>query len=148
MRQIDELQLNNQFAGSRILRDLLGQQGLVVDRQHIRTLIQRMKIETSIAGRTPRNPRPDTNVYPYLLRGLPSHSPTKSGPWISRTSRSRAASSIWPPWSIGLAVARWPGNCRPRWKRPINKDFHLKKIQKTVRTTEAASENWLPIASS
>jgi putative transposase len=39
MRQIDELHLNRPFAGSRMLRDLLGHQGLEVGRRHICTLM-------------------------------------------------------------------------------------------------------------
>ena len=42
MRQIDELHLNYPFAGSRMLRDLLGHQGLEVGRRHIRTLMRKM----------------------------------------------------------------------------------------------------------
>ncbi len=45
MRQIDELHLNYPFAGSRMLRDLLGHQGLEVGRRHIRTLMRGMGIE-------------------------------------------------------------------------------------------------------
>ncbi len=45
MRKIDELHLNYPFAGSRMLRDMLGQQGLEVGRRHVRTLMRRMAIE-------------------------------------------------------------------------------------------------------
>ncbi len=44
MRKIDELHLNYPFAGSRMLRDMLGQQGLEVGRRHVRTLMRRMAI--------------------------------------------------------------------------------------------------------
>ena len=39
MRRIDELHLNYPFAGSRMLRDMLGQQGLEVGRRHVRMRI-------------------------------------------------------------------------------------------------------------
>src|ERR1017187_9611469 len=45
MRRIDELHLNYPFAGSRMLRGLLWQQGLEVGRRHIKTLMKRMGIE-------------------------------------------------------------------------------------------------------
>ncbi len=45
MRQIDERHLNYPFAGSRMLRDLLRQQGLEVGRRHIKTLMRRMGVE-------------------------------------------------------------------------------------------------------
>ena len=60
MRRLDELHLNYPFAGSRMLRDLLRQQGVDVGRLHIGTLMKKMGIEAIIAGRTPRNPLQDT----------------------------------------------------------------------------------------
>jgi putative transposase len=70
MRRIDELHLEHPFAGSRMLRDLLGQEGLRVGRRHVTTLMRRMGIEAlyrkpNTSAKHPRHP-----VYPYLLRGL------------------------------------------------------------------------------
>ena len=45
MRRIDELHLDYPFAGSRMLRDLLVQEGTRVGRRHVRTLMRRMGIE-------------------------------------------------------------------------------------------------------
>ena len=45
MRRIDELHLEHPFAGSRMLRDLLKQQGSEVGRKHVATLMRRMGIE-------------------------------------------------------------------------------------------------------
>ena len=45
MRRIDELHLDYPFAGSRMLRDMLAQQGFEVGRRHVRTLMRRMAIE-------------------------------------------------------------------------------------------------------
>src|SRR5271154_7610419 len=42
MRRIDELHMNYPFAGSRMLRDMLSQQGLEVGRRHRRTLMRRV----------------------------------------------------------------------------------------------------------
>ncbi len=70
MRQIDELHLNYPFAGSRMLRDLLWQQGLVVGRRHIRTLMRRMGIEAIYRRPNTSKPAPGHGIYPYLLRGL------------------------------------------------------------------------------
>lgn len=39
MRRIDELHLEFPFAGSRMLRDLLNQEGLAVGRKHVATLM-------------------------------------------------------------------------------------------------------------
>ena len=45
MRRIDELHLLYPFAGSRMLRDLLRQEGVKVGRLHVATLMKRMRIE-------------------------------------------------------------------------------------------------------
>ena len=70
MRQIDELHLNYPFAGSRMLRDLLGQQGLEVGRRHIRTLMRKMAIEAIYRRPNTSKPAPGHRIYPYLLRGV------------------------------------------------------------------------------
>jgi putative transposase len=70
MRRIDELHLNYPFAGSRMLRDLLGQQGLAVGRRHIKTLMRKMGIEAIYRKPNTSKPAPGHRIYPYLLRSL------------------------------------------------------------------------------
>ena len=70
MRRIDELHLNYPFAGSRMLRDLLRQQGLEVGRRHIKTLMKRMGIEAIYRKPNTSKPAPGHRIYPYLLRDL------------------------------------------------------------------------------
>jgi putative transposase len=70
MRRIDEPHLHHPFAGARMLRDLLGQDGLKVGRRHVSTLMKKMGIEAlyrrpNTSRKPPRNPG-----FPYLLRGL------------------------------------------------------------------------------
>jgi putative transposase len=70
MRRIDELHLELPFTGSRLLRDLLNAEGVVVGREHVRTLMRRMGI-TAIYQRPKTTRRhPAHPVYPYLLRTL------------------------------------------------------------------------------
>ena len=45
MRRIDELHLQYPFAGARMLRDLLRQEGRAIGRRHVATLMRRMGIE-------------------------------------------------------------------------------------------------------
>ena len=45
MRRIDELHREFPFAGSRMLRDLLRQEGIEIGRQHVATLMKKMAIE-------------------------------------------------------------------------------------------------------
>jgi putative transposase len=70
MRRIDELHMNYPFAGSRMLRDMLSQQGLEVGRRHVRTLMRGMAIETLYRKPSTSKPAPGHKIYPYLLRGL------------------------------------------------------------------------------
>jgi putative transposase len=45
MRRIDRLHLEHPFAGSRLLHDLLYQDGIEVGRRHVATLMRRIGIE-------------------------------------------------------------------------------------------------------
>jgi putative transposase len=70
MRRIDELHLDYPFAGSRMLRDLLGREGLAVGRLRVSTLMRRMGIEAIYRRPNTSKPAPGHKVYPYLLRKL------------------------------------------------------------------------------
>ena len=69
MRRIDELHLEFPFAGSRLLRDLLADEGSKVGRRHVATLMKRMGIEALYRRPRTTKPEPGNKVYPYLLRG-------------------------------------------------------------------------------
>ena len=70
MRRIDELHLEHPFAGSRMLRDLLRQDGLNVGRKHVATLMRKMGIEALYRRPNTSRKHPAHPVYPYLLRHL------------------------------------------------------------------------------
>ena len=70
MRRIDELNLAHPFAGSRMLRDMLGREGLVVGRRHVATLMRRMGIQALYRKPNTSKKHPSHKIYPYLLRGL------------------------------------------------------------------------------
>jgi putative transposase len=70
MRRLDELHLNYPFAGSRMLRGLLWQQGLEVGRRHIKTLMKRVGIEAIYRRPNTSRSAPGHKIYPYLLRNL------------------------------------------------------------------------------
>lgn len=70
MRRMDELHLDFPFAGSRMLRDLLRQEGIAIGRRHVATLMKRMRIEALYRKPTTSKPAPGHKIYPYLLRGL------------------------------------------------------------------------------
>ena len=70
MRRIDELHLDHPFAGSRMLRDLLRQDGFPVGRKHVATLMRTMGIEALYRKANTSRRHPEHRIYPYLLRGL------------------------------------------------------------------------------
>jgi putative transposase len=70
MRRLDELHLDYPFAGSRLLRDLLGREGVSIGRRHVATLMKRMEIEAIYRRPNTSKPAPGHKIYPYLLRGL------------------------------------------------------------------------------
>jgi putative transposase len=70
MRRIDELHLNHPFAGARMLRDFLNQEGITVGRRHVATLMKKMGIEALYRRPNTSRKHPKHPVFPYLLRGL------------------------------------------------------------------------------
>lgn len=70
MRRIDRLHLEHPFAGARMLRDLLGQDGITAGRKHVATLMRRMGIEALYRKPKTSARHPQHAVYPYRLRGL------------------------------------------------------------------------------
>ncbi len=70
MRRIDELHLDHPFAGGRMMRDLLRQEGIYFGRRHVSTLMRRMGVEALYRKPNTSRPHPRHLVFPYLLRGL------------------------------------------------------------------------------
>jgi putative transposase len=70
MRRVDALHLEYPFAGSRMLRDLLRGEGVIIGREMVRTMMRRMCIEALYRRPNTSKPCPGHKIYPYLLRGL------------------------------------------------------------------------------
>ena len=71
MHRIDQLHMEFPFAGSRMLKGLLAQEGFIVGRLHVATLMKRMGIEALYRKPNTSKPTPGHKKYPYLLRNLP-----------------------------------------------------------------------------
>jgi putative transposase len=119
MRHIDRLHLEYPFAGSRMLRDLLRQDGFKVGRKHVATLMKRMGIEALY--RKPRTTRPGAGhkIYPYLLRNLA----------IDRPNQVWAMDITYIPMAKGFvylaAVVDWYTRRTLSWKVSITMDVHF-----------------------
>jgi putative transposase len=70
MRRIDRLHLEQPYAGSRMLRDLLRLQGVEVGRRHVATLMRRMGIQALYRKPNTSRKHPAHPVFPYALRNL------------------------------------------------------------------------------
>ena len=71
MNRIDRLHVELPFAGARMLRDLLRQEGLKAGRKHVATLMKRKGIEALYRKPRTTNRHPGHKVHPYLLRNRP-----------------------------------------------------------------------------
>jgi putative transposase len=77
MRRIDALHLDYPFAGSRMMRDMLVNEGITIGRVHARTLMRRMGIEALYRRPRTSKPAPGHRIYPYLLRDMTVNRPNQ-----------------------------------------------------------------------
>jgi putative transposase len=77
MRRIDVLHLDYPFAGSRMLRDLLRGEGVVIGREWVATMMRRMGIEAIYRKPNTSKAALGHKIYPYLLRGLAIERPNQ-----------------------------------------------------------------------
>ncbi len=78
MRRIDALHLDYPFAGSRMLRDLLRGEGVVIGRDLVATMMRRMGIEALYRRPNTSKPAPGHKIYPYLLRNMAVERPNQA----------------------------------------------------------------------
>jgi putative transposase len=125
MRRIDELHLEHPFAGARMLRDLLWQEGEKIGRKHVATLMRKMGIEAlyrkpNLSRKNARN-----KIYPYLLRGLK----------IDRTNQVWAMDITYIPMAKGFvylaAVLDWHSRRVLSWRVSItmHTDFCIEAVE-------------------
>ena len=128
MRRIDELHLQYPFAGARMLRDLLRQEGRAVGRRHVATLMRRMGLEALYRKPRLSQRHPAHTIYPYLLRDLT----------IRRPNHVWAADITYIPMARGFvylfAVLDWASRRVLAWRlsNTLTTDFCLDAVQDAV----------------
>ena len=128
MKRIDRLHLEMPYAGSRMLRDLLAQDGIKVGRKHVATLMKRMGIEALYRKPKTTNKHPQHRVYPYLLRGLD----------IIRPKQVYAMDITYIPMARGfvylVAVLDWYSRKVLSWRVSITMDvyFCLEALEEAI----------------
>ncbi len=119
MKRIDRLHLEMPYAGSRMLRDLLNQDGVKVGRKHVATLMKRMGVEALYRKPKTTKKHPQHRIYPYLLRGLT----------INRPNQVYAMDITYIPMARGfvylVAVLDWYSRKVLSWRVSITMDVHF-----------------------
>ena len=115
MRRIDELHLDHPFAGARMLRDLLRQDGFAVGRKHVATLMRTMGIEALYrkADTSRRHPEhPDLSVSAAGLDHRSAESGLGDGHHLpadgARLRLSRGGAGLGHPPHSGVATVEQP----------------------------------------
>jgi putative transposase len=128
MRRIDSLHLNYPFAGSRMLRDLLRGEGVVIGRELVSTMMRRMGIEAIYRKPNTSKAALGHKIYPYLLRGLV----------IDRPNQVWAMDITYIPMARGFvylaAVVDWFSRRVLAWRLSITMevDFCLEAVEEAL----------------
>ena len=129
MRRIDELHLNYPFAGARMLRDFLNQEGVTVGRRHVATLMKKMGIEALYRRPNTSRKHPQSPVFPYLLRNLD----------ITRSNHVWAMDITYIPMQKGFvylaAVLDWATRRVLSWRlsNTLTTDFCLEAVEEALQ---------------
>ena len=128
MRRIDALHLDYPFAGSRMLRDLLRGEGVVIGRELVATLMRRMGIEAIYRRSNTTKAALGHSIDPYLLRGLA----------IERPNQAWAMDITYIPMARGFvylaAVVDWCSRRVLAWRLSITMevDFCLEAVEEAL----------------
>ena len=128
MRRMDELHLDFPFAGSRMLRDLLRQEGYIVGRERISRLMRLMGIQAIYRKPKTSKRHPSHPVYPYLLRKMV----------IDRPNQVWATDITYIPMRRGFvylcAVMDWASRRVLAWRlsNTLTTDFCVEAVQEAI----------------
>ena len=129
MRRIDALHLEHPFAGARMLRDLLRQEGVHVGRKHVATLMRKMGIEALYRRPNTSRKHPGHPIYPYLLRHLA----------VTRPNQVWAMDITYIPMARGnvylVAVVDWYSRRVLSWRVSITMetDFCIEAVEEAIQ---------------
>ena len=119
MVRIDRLHLEFPFAGARMLRGLLRQEGFSVGRKRVARLMKRMSIEALYREPRTTKPAPGHKIYPYLLRHLQ----------VGRPNQVWAMDITYLPMAKGFiylaAVVDWHTRRVLSWRLSVTMDTHF-----------------------
>ncbi len=127
-QKLHHLDGHHLFAGSRMLRDLLRQEGVSVGRLHVATLMKRMRIEAIYRRPNTSKPAPGHKIYPYLLRKLA----------VTRPNQVWATDITYVPMACGfvhlVAIVDWFTRRVLAWRVSISLDaeFCIEAVEEAL----------------
>jgi putative transposase len=128
MRRMDELHLDYPFAGSRMLRDLLRNEGRPIGRKRVRRLMRQMGIEALYRKPNTSRRHAAHPIYPYLLRHLS----------IERSNHVWATDITYIPMRRGfvylVAIVDWYSRRILAWRlsNTLTTDFCIEALQEAI----------------
>ena len=128
MRRLDALHLQYPFAGARMLRDLLRQEGRAIGRRQVATLMRQMGMEALYRKPSLSRRHSGHQIYPYLLRDLA----------ISRPNHVWAADITYIPMRRGFvylcAILDWASRRVLAWRlsTTLTTDFCLDAVREAI----------------
>lgn len=128
MRRMDELHLDYPFAGSRMLRDLLRNEGRPIGRKRVRRLMRQMGIEALYRKPNTSRRHAAHPIYPYLLRHLS----------IERSNHVWATDITYIPMRRGfvylVAIVDWYSRRVLAWQlsNTLTTDFCVEALQEAI----------------
>jgi putative transposase len=128
MHRMDELHLDYPFAGSRLLRDMLNDEGYKVGRLRVTSLMKRMGIAAVYRRPNTSKPTPGHKIYPYLLRNLPVTRPNQV--WATDITYIRMAKGF----VYLIAVVDWFSRRVLSWRLSITleTDFCIEAVEEAL----------------
>ena len=129
MKQIDKIHLTYPFMGSRSIRDELQGEGYEIGRDHVRTLMKRMRIEALYRKPRLSAPHPEHRIYPHLLRGME----------ITRANQVWAADITYIPMAKGfcylVAIMDWASRKVLAWRvsNTLDVTFCTEALEEAIR---------------
>ena len=128
MRRMDELHLDYPFAGSRMLRDLLRNEGRPIGRKRVRRLMRQMGIEALYRKPNTSRRHAAHPIYPYLLRHLS----------IERSNHVWATDITYIPMRRGfvylVAIVDWYSRRVLAWRlsNTLTTEFCIEALQEAI----------------
>jgi putative transposase len=129
MRRIDEMHLDQPWAGARTLRDWLVREGYRIGRKHVTTLMRRMGMAAIYCKPNTSRRNPAHKIYPYLLRNLT----------ITRPNHVWAMDITYIPMAKGFvylaAVMDWATRRVLAWRvsNSMETDFCIEAVEEAIR---------------